>query len=171
MNTYSACLFVHLLGFAAVSGAVVCDMIVHVAFFRSVKRHPAHAPSLVPLMQTLGSVASAGGVLSLTSAVGLLAPLGFAFWSSLWLLVKVTLFVLLTLNGALFAASRKRRVAAVAQAWAALAHGSEAPVAMGSRHAEVASELRRLERHLGVFHASELLGVLALLAAAVFKFN
>jgi len=171
MNLYSACLFVHLLGFAAVSGAIVCDVIVHVAFFRSVRRQPAHAPSLVPLMHTLGVVASAGGVLSLTSAVGLLAPLGFAFWSSRWLIVKVTLFVLLTLNGVLFASSRKRRVAAAIQAWATPADGTVTPFAMHAPHAEVASELLRLERHLGAFHASEVLGVLLLLAAAVFKFQ
>jgi hypothetical protein len=171
VSVYSLCLFTHLLGFAAISGAVVCDVIVHVVFFRSIRREPAHAPSLVPLMHTLGAVASAGGVLSLTSAVGLLAPLGFAFWSSLWLMVKVALFVLLTLNGMLFASSRKRRVATAALAWAARAGGVEAPFTAAARHDEAASELLRLERHLDVFHASEVLGVLVLLAAAVFKFQ
>jgi len=164
-HAHSVLMFVHLLGFATVAGAVLCDAVVNVLFWRNMRRAAVHVVALPSAMTLIGSVASTGGLISLSSGIGLIAPLGFAFWRHCWLDLKIGLFIALTLNGVLVASGCKRRLAVAARDWAALAPVNAAASDLFS------AEMRRLQRQLGAFHATEVLGVLVLLAAAVFKYD
>ena len=157
---HSTSLLVHFVALGLLSGAAVGGAVVDVMFWRRLRRAPAEAAALTPFMVALSTVAPLGAGLLLLSGVSLLASVHFVLWGMLWLNVKLVLFVLLVLNGALLAGPTSRRIHALMPAW----------IGAPGKRGEVGAELERLQRRTRFFHISENLGFVAILVMAVFKF-
>jgi uncharacterized membrane protein len=170
---YLLSFFVHFGALAIAVGAGVCDAVVNTIFWRRLRSIPEHAAGIAPLMGTMGTMAALGAALSVLSGLSLLAAMHLAHWGATWLNLKLVVFALLTVNGVGFASSRKRRVAALMPEWVRVAHPSRTPPAVDDRKKKEAldHELRRLERHLRIFHITENLGFVLIIVLAVFKFN
>jgi hypothetical protein len=149
-------LALHLLCLVLLAAGGIGGGFLHLALARMVRTEPRQALVVARIGARFGMVASTAALLMLATGVGLLATRGWADWGHAWLSVKLSLFAALFLNGLLVARPNGARLGA---ALAALAGGGDARQA-----AAVEGPLRRM----GVFHAVQSAGLVALILLGVF---
>jgi hypothetical protein len=176
----SVSLVFHFIALTLLSGAAVGGAVVDVMFWRRLRAAPGEAAALTSFMVALSTVAPLGAGLALLSGLSLLAAGHFVFWGMMWLDIKLILFVLLVLNGALVAGPSSRRLHALMPAWltsqglAATTWSASAvpnaPPNLPKNRAELDAELVRLRKRTRQFHIYENIGFVLILVAAVIKF-
>lgn len=138
---YHLLLIVHIAGFLLMAGTTLAECIL----FFPLRRHPAKATAVLPIVHTLSIALPIGAPLLLLSGAGLLWLTGGAFLAQRWMLVKLVLVALLPLNGFTIGLAQEKRLKANINA--------------------------HTLRNMHLFYASQLLIFVIILVLAVFKFQ
>jgi hypothetical protein len=149
-------LALHLLCLVLLAAGGIGGGFLHLALARMAHKDPRQALVVARIGARFGMVATSAALLMLATGIGLLATRGWADWGRPWLSAKLTIFVLLFLNGLLVAKPNGARLGA---ALAAAAGGDQTSTGAG-----VEAPLRRM----GVFHAVQSAGLVALILLGVF---
>jgi uncharacterized membrane protein len=174
-------LLLHVIGIVALSGGSIGGTVTDLVFWRTYQKAPVESKALAALSVKLGVVAEIGSMSMILSGLVLLFADSWVWWGQIWLTLKLVLFVLLALNGALVASPAGRALNKLMEQWvvvnggapvaASVSPGGTATMTATATREWVETELNRLHQRLRYFHVSETAGFLAILVLAVFKFN
>lgn len=105
---YHSLLIIHLLGFMLMAGVTLAECLL----FIPLRRHPAKAKAVLPVINVLSLALPIGGPLLVLSGAGLLWMTGGAYIHQLWMMLKLALVVLLVINGFTNGFARERKLKA-----------------------------------------------------------
>jgi hypothetical protein len=148
---YHTGILLHIIGIMLIGGGSIGSLFVENAFWKKAKQSPNEALLLAPLMQQLPIVIIVGSVLMLASGLLLLYVANWAYIYQPWLLIKLVLYIILMLNGALVAKPLGAQIARM--------------VATYPAH----SQLHSLQKKMTRFHLVQFTLLLAVFVLAVFK--
>lgn len=143
-------LYFHILSLIVLAGGVVGGLVMHAALSKTAASSPANMAAFGKLSMRFGITAQLGALCMLASGLFLASSRGWVDMSRPWLHIKLTLFVLVALNGIFVARPTGAKLGA------AYATNAADPI--------IPSLLRRLS----VFHVVQLIGLAAIIAFGVF---
>ena len=148
----AAPLFLHIISLVVLFGGAVGGLMVHRVLVSTIRTAPLNAAPLGMAAGRLGITAQIGALLMLLSGLNLMASRGWADWGSGWLSVKLSIYVLLVLNG--FLVAKPTSIKLMAQ----MSRGATADAGI----------VRKLVGRLDLFYVAQFAGLFAILALAVF---
>lgn len=182
-------LLVHLLSLLALATGSFGGIVVDRMFWTYWKTRPAQAAAAGYLNKYLGIMAQVGSTLMLLSGIFLLWVTNWTFLLQFWIIAKLSLFVLLFLNGYFVANPASLRLTRLIPQWLEVNVLSANPVAIlvtadgGSSHTSVgdnataahkdalAAEFMKIRQRMVFFHVTETLMFILVVILAVFKFS
>jgi hypothetical protein len=166
-------LLLHIIGIVTLSSGAVGGVIVNRMLWAAVQRAPEQAKALARVNVNFGWSARIGSGIMLLSGLVLLAASNWVYWGQFWLWIKLGLFVLLLVNGALVAEPAEKKLDSLLEQSAA----TSSPVRTGGGNVALAENtgveagLAAVRQRLNFFHISENIMFLLVLVLGVFKFN
>lgn len=153
-----AILTLHLFGFVIIAGATVGSWVADKALFARLPNDRAGAAAIAVTLRGYGLAAQIGAGVMLLSGLGLLFASKWAQWGSLWLSIKLALFVALGMFGGIVGGGSSRKLGALL----------DAGVANPSAPLDEAA-IARLHGTRTIFHVVETLLFAVVIGLAVFK--
>jgi uncharacterized membrane protein len=175
ISFWSFALLFHMIGFSLIAGGMIGGITLHRAIWRNLADAPAQATTAARLGLHFPLMIQAGAMVMLLSGLGLLAARQWVYLGQPWLTVKLSLYVLLWLNGLLVARPASRQFERTMSKWLAAQAMLPPPAApegaAANYRAEIGAALAQIRRRLTLFHANQALMVAVVVIMAVFKFH
>lgn len=148
-------LILHLTGLTLMAGTTVADYITFKTFSGRMEAEKEAPIQLLELMAKLSILLGIGAALLVTSGVGLMFCTAGVFAHMIWFKIKMTLLLLLVLNGFLVKARQE----------------SKLKKHITGNTLSLSEEVKSALRGLKIFYLVQMGGFLAIIILAVFKFN
>lgn len=108
---YTLGLLLHIIGITLIAGGFIGSAVAERLLWQQLNQSQvATSAMLLPLLKNYPSVIRIGSLLMLVSGLLMLWGVNWLYWGQLWLTLKLILYVLLTLNGALIAGPTQQRL-------------------------------------------------------------
>ena len=174
LSLWSFALLLHIGGITLLAAGTIGGLMLHRTIWHDLANTPAQAATAMRVGRHFPLMTQTGAVVMLLSGLGLLASRQWIYVGQPWLTAKLSLYVLLWLNGLFVARPTTRQFGRVLPEW--LAAQELLPVAVAtdappSSRAELAAALAQVRRRLTIFHTNQTLGLAIILVLAVFKFH
>jgi hypothetical protein len=167
-------IFLHLIGIVFLSAGLVGTIVLDNWFWRVLNSEPVKAQTIVEASQKLNLLTQIGSGLMLISGLQLLFLSRFNYTAQLWMILKLILFVLLAVNGAVVGGRALKKIQSLMPQW--VAANTKIAVAPGGTTAPlntsketVYDELVGTKRTMVTYHYSENLMFVATIILGVFK--
>lgn len=108
-------LLFHIIGIFLIAGGSVGTVITESLFWKNIKQGSDKSKGLAPLLLRFPPILIAGAMLLLVSGLLMLYGLNWAYLGQTWLTIKLSLFVLIVLNGRLIGNPVFKKIAEEAQ--------------------------------------------------------
>jgi hypothetical protein len=154
MNALHWYLVFHITGFTLMAGAVAADFAISRRLGKYLLNDKTKAMTILEGAAAMGPLIAIGGVLLLTTGIGMVTVFKGVVARMLWFRIKMILVVLVALNGSLVLGRQSRRLR----------------VLLADNNSGGNSQILSLSRTMSVFHAIELLLFLLIFILSVFQF-
>jgi uncharacterized membrane protein SirB2 len=168
-------LLFHFLGIVILSGGVIGATMLDNISQSTLHKSPSQALAAGKMSKQFASMPQIGSLLMLLSGLGLLAAREWTQLGQPWLLAKLALFVVLTLNGALVAAPTSASKGQLLEQWLAVNGGIPSLKVATAEYKnlnrdKIKASLEEAHRRMRLFHLTEFTIFGAVIVLGVFKF-
>lgn len=111
MNQHQIGLLLHIFGIFCIAGGSIGSLVLESRFWKLAYTSPGEAKIFLPVLKTYPMIIQIGSLLMIVSGVLMLQSLNWIFWGQSWFYIKLSLFILLVLNGLLVAKPTAGKIA------------------------------------------------------------
>lgn len=153
VNQHQVGLLLHIFGIFCIAGGSIGSVILERRFWKLAYESPNTAKNFLPVLKTYPMIIQVGSLLMILSGLLMLQSLSWMLWGETWFYIKLSLFVLLILNGILVAKPTAGKIAKELNA-----------------PAPDKTVLGTLQKKMRVFHTTEYAMMVILLVVTMFRF-
>lgn len=166
----------HVIGIMCLSTGVIGTVLLDLNIWKNLNSNPQASESTAQINRSFSIITQVGSGLMFVSGVILLAATDWLYLGKIWLIIKLVLYVLLALNGAIVGGRAGKQLRALLPQWVEVYNQAGVMAASGGRtqplttsKPQLQESLQKVRQRLMIFHIAEITMFLVAVFLGVFK--